>query len=177
MTDDSTEQEEPSGRLRKTIQKPGPILAVLIVVVSIIFLVFRSDQPDADPLPMSWFIIGAAIFGSIANQPYRTDDARKTHDVAGYLLWKSGVAIVFAMLLHLLFIAGLVKGPLFPDYVRGDDTFETMAKFVLVVDPKTYSDAAKIVVWSFLAGYSERFVPNLIAQLADKASKAANKKG
>jgi hypothetical protein len=46
-----------------------------------------------------------------------------------------------------------------------------MAKFVLIVDPKTYADAAKIVVWSFIAGYSEKFVPNLIARLADRASK------
>ena len=151
--------------------RPGPILFVLIIIVSIIFLIFRRGQENVDPLPLSWFIIGAAVFGSIANQPFRSDRAGQRTDLAGYLLWKAGVAIVFAMLLHLVFMAGLVQGSLFPEYSRSEEDFVDMANFVQIVDPKTYADAAKIVVWSFIAGYSERFVPNLIAQLADRASR------
>lgn len=172
MNHDSLDDRPAS--LRKKLIRPGPILFVLIVAVSAIFLVFRSTQQNVDPLPLSWFIIGAAVFGSIANQPYRTDNATQSADLAGYILWKAGVAVVFAMLLHLVFMAGLLEGPLFPKYSRSGDAFEDMAKFVQIVDPQTYADAAKSVVWSFMAGYSEKFVPNLIAQLADRASKQAD---
>ena len=151
--------------------RPGPILLALIVIVSLIFLVFRESQPNADPLPLAWFIMGAAVFGSIVNQPFRSDNPGQHADLAGYLIWKAGVAVVFAMLLHLIFMTGLLEGHLFPEYSRSDDEFIDMANFVLIVDPKTYADAAKIVVWSFIAGYSERFVPNLIARLADRASR------
>ena len=169
MNDKLLQPQEPSG-LRRFL-RPGPILLALIIFVSLVFLVFRKNQPDADPLPLAWFIMGAAVFGSIVNQPFRSDFTGQGTDLAGYLIWKAGVAVVFAMLLHLVFMAGLLEGPLFPKYSRSEDAFVDMAKFVLIVDPKTYADAAKVVVWSFIAGYSEKFVPNLIARLADRASK------
>jgi len=169
MNDKLLHHQEPSRWHR--FLRPGSILLALIIFVSLVFLMFRETQPDADPLPLSWFIMGAAVFGSIVNQPFRSDFTGQRTDLAGYLIWKASVAIVFAMLLHLVFMAGLLEGPLFPTYSRSEDAFIDMAKFVLIVDPKTYADAAKIVVWSFIAGYSEKFVPNLIARLADRASK------
>jgi len=37
--------------------------------------------------------------------------------------------------------------------------------FVLNVNPGTNADFAKLLAWSFVAGFSEKFVPNLIAKL------------
>jgi hypothetical protein len=35
----------------------------------------------------------------------------------------------------------------------------------LDVDPKTNADMAKILIWSFVAGYSEKLVPNMVTKI------------
>jgi hypothetical protein len=87
--------------------------------------------------------------------------------IAAYILWKSGVSIVFAFALHLMAIGGLIGSDLFPKFVTkaAESVTWNMQQFVTSVDPKSYQDIAEILVWSFIAGYSEKFVPNLIGRL------------
>ncbi|MEO1002569.1 MAG: hypothetical protein AAFX65_05595 [Cyanobacteria bacterium J06638_7] len=49
----------------------------------------------------------------------------------------------------------------------------SIGRFVLDVNPDTNADFAKLLLWSFVAGFSEKFVPNLIAKLEGQASRNA----
>lgn len=62
---------------------------------------------------------------------------------------------IFATLLFLTFIGGLVQGSLFPRF-GGDGWFDVLFR---------PSDWARLMVWSFIAGFSERFVPDLLNNL------------
>ena len=69
------------------------------------------------------------------------------------------VGALVALLLATLFLSGLVSGDLFPKFVNTDKPFES-AKSVLRggVSLASNSDFYKMIAWSLVAGYSERFV-------------------
>lgn len=63
---------------------------------------------------------------------------------------------VFATILFLIFLGGLVQGSLFPDLQRAsrwNDLFLDLTGW------------AKLMVWCFVAGFSERFVPDMLMTL------------
>ena len=82
---------------------------------------------------------------------------------------------VFALVLYCLFLSGIISGNLFPAFYfpeppnSGPDT-----PFMIDVFTKTYpltgQDLAKFLFWSFIAGFSERFVPQIITNVANKAT-------
>jgi len=150
--------------------------ALVIGVVAVAMLsglwLWRSigSEGGADEYPISWFIIAAAIMGSLANESYRRAElVRPTMGrVAAYLSWKCAVSIIFAFLLYLMLVAGLIGGDMFPKFVERplpEGAYWNMKLFLTEVEPATYKDIAKILVWSFIAGYAERFVPNLVGKI------------
>jgi hypothetical protein len=160
------------------------VFAVIVLAALLLGLWFWRSLPSgsgADKFPIAWFIIIAAILGSAVNEPFRQNEAhRPTYTwITAYIFWKSAVSVVFAFLLYLMAIGGLIGGDLFPQFIEtplGQGAPWNMEAFVTKVDPKTYKDIAKIIVWSFVAGYSEKFVPNLIGKLL-KASEGQGKNG
>ena len=73
------------------------------------------------------------------------------------------------MFVYTVFAGGILRGALFPDFNSADVPFVDMESFLRDIKPKTNSDVAKALVWSFIAGYSQRFVPNIFEQL-DRSS-------
>ena len=79
---------------------------------------------------------------------------------------------VFAMVLYLIMTAGLLEGELFPKIVAF--TPENSAQpldfrqFLLNTGPSTGADYAKLLVWSFIAGFAERFVPDTLSRFIEK---------
>jgi hypothetical protein len=61
---------------------------------------------------------------------------------------------VFAIILYFFFAGGLVTGSLFPEFKL----------------PLDGINVAKLVIWSFIAGFAERFVPDRLDQLSQQAN-------
>jgi hypothetical protein len=76
---------------------------------------------------------------------------------------------VFAFALYLIFMAGFLEGSFFPKFKSTSDPYETFAIFAALTEPATHADVAKAVLWAFIAGFSERFVPNFIDKIAKEA--------
>ncbi|SDL94451.1 hypothetical protein SAMN05192555_10810 [Franzmannia pantelleriensis] len=82
---------------------------------------------------------------------------------------------VFALVLYLVFLSGIVSGDLFPQFsFPPEDAGASGDDFMLSIFRETYPssgpDLAKLLFWSFVAGFSERFVPQLISNVTSSAS-------
>lgn len=107
-----------------------------------------------------WAIVSSVLFfgalGStvsfFSRQTLGPVEMSKTRTLVGTQLFGA----VFASLLFLAFIGGLIQGSLFPQFEGDGGWFSTIFR------PPSW---ARLMVWSFIAGFSERFVPDLLDNL------------
>lgn len=126
---------------------------------------------------ISWFSFECGIIGgfvSIQQRLRRLDDAELT------ILSQSWMTVlvipvyggIFSLVLYLLFLSGLIEGHLFPHF--SFNTFsdppqnDDLRKFFIETYPSSASDFAKFAFWSFVAGFSERFVPQIIQKVSSE---------
>lgn len=80
------------------------------------------------------------------------------------------IAGVLGFVMYGLFLSGMLQGDLFPKFSRTEDPFKDVFTFLDTVEPAQNIDTAKAIVWAFIAGFSERLVPNVLDRLVDQAS-------
>ncbi len=67
------------------------------------------------------------------------------------------------MIVYLLFAADLLKGDLFPEFhCAPEKTCADFHGFVSNWSPSGPAANAKAIVWGFISGFSERFVPDIL---------------
>lgn len=135
------------------LQSVGAIfLAFFMGVVGGTLSVIQRIQslPEGDPLfrsllirVSSWGLIGSPITGG-----------------------------AFAVILYLVFAANLFQASVFPSIKTPDTTTPNFWAFITATYPKIGVDWAKVLVWSFLAGFAERLVPDLLTRLTTAAQSA-----
>jgi hypothetical protein len=170
------------------------LLAIVLGIAGYGYAV-RSGKP----VPVLPVVVGMGIIGGFISLQRRIQAVPTIGDpilnigelsnsrFSVYLAPISGA--VFATLLYIIFIGGLLKGPLFPDISApsgGCETTSTAATepaaqnpkcvqgvtftdFVQKTTPASGANFAVLLVWSFIAGFAERFVPDTIDRLITKA--------
>lgn len=83
-----------------------------------------------------------------------SEDLKIIHRI-GYILLRPIVGIGAALILFFLLKSGLFNGEIFPDITADSDN--------------RYKQISLLIVWSFIAGFSEKFVPNLITKTESSA--------
>ena len=210
------------------------ILAALALATYGYLQLTARSNPDAKvvPIPILPIVIAMGMIGGYISLQQRIQAVPSTGDpiiniselsnsrFSVYLSPISGA--VFAVLLYIIFIAGLLTGPLFPKIsspvskcegtVSGvalrnsQDTSPTskenqalgagngsssapdsgtakpaepqecsktidFSAFVKETGPKSGVDFAMLLVWAFVAGFAERFVPDTIDRLISQSAK------
>ncbi|MFM7130933.1 MAG: hypothetical protein ACKO0V_16410 [bacterium] len=127
------------------------------------------------------FFGSAGAFISIKQRvealPYGNDAYRNI-----ILLNASMVGLIFglvrgaasAIILNILMISGLIDGELFPKYEfpnfpEASGLGHTFG-FLLHLDALPTSEISKILIWSLVAGFSERLLPDALERLSDPKS-------
>ncbi|HEY1808459.1 MAG TPA: hypothetical protein VGG42_07835 [Acidobacteriaceae bacterium] len=161
------------------------ILMVLAYTVIVGFALFRLRRHDHSFLAMAICVVYFGIIGGFVSSqrrmqsiPTDTDPLVSIFglDNARYYLWLSPLlGGIFASILTLMFIAGVLQGTIFPDFhvpsrVIGRSLFDIFAWQAL---PNGTESWAKLFVWAFLAGFAERLVPDSLDRLSSKLT--ANK--
>ena len=125
-------------------------------------------------------IFFAGAVGAVVNNYYRLANLSKNPAVLQEAGQMSLVIIqmyvsllisgILAFVAYGIFISGLVQGSLFPAFEKSDSRYESVTNLLSSLSPKTNLDAAKSIIWAFIAGFSERLVPNIIDALVTKAA-------
>jgi hypothetical protein len=72
---------------------------------------------------------------------------------------------LFAFVLYGVFASGIIQGEIFPKFQGSDKPYRTPYEFSDNMTPATNADTAKAILWAFIAGFAEGFVPNFIDKL------------
>ena len=90
-----------------------------------------------------------------------------------YALVPPMVGVIAAVVLYVGFVSGLVDGGLFPKMsCKGKDkTCVDLLEVIRNYGPTAATDYGKALIWSFVAGFSERFVPDVLQSLVARSQK------
>lgn len=87
-----------------------------------------------------------------------------------YLMLAPMVGGVLAMVLYLIFLSGLLRGDMFPEFVSlSTDKTTGFPTIFEQYGKHGFSDYAKLLVWAFIAGFSEKFVTNVLGRFEGAA--------
>lgn len=95
-------------------------------------------------------------------------------DSASYYLWLSPLlGAIFAVVLLLMFMGGILSGTVFPEFSNVANNLPhrnglTFFSFTWKTLPISSGDYAKLFIWAFLAGFAERLVPDSLDRLSSK---------
>lgn len=127
-------------------------------------------------LPMLAAIVVSGIMGGLVSTIRRVQGARFASnadlDLTGLEQGNTSLYLspflggVFALVLFFLFAGGFVTGDLFPK-VNLDGLL------VSGIEKLELKEVAKLIVWSFMAGFAEKFVPDRLERLTQAANQAA----
>jgi hypothetical protein len=170
----STAWEEQSGKFANT----GWLLLLILLaaLIAVSGLLFKVDSTLS--LHLDWNVILTALavafsgaVGGVLSMLQRlkkvSDEMHRSSQLIAIESSRSRIILqamltgsVFALVLWLMFAGGLLSGSLFPD----------LLKEKLLSLNTLNSVTAKLLVWAFIAGFAERFVPDLLDKLSLKAS-------
>jgi hypothetical protein len=172
---------------------------LLAIVLGMAWLGY--DRRTEQSVPVLPLVVSMGMIGGFVSLQRRIQAVPSTGDpilnitelsnskFSVYLTPISGA--VFAALLYVIFIGGLLQGPLFPKISSPAGACESpqvpgqaavgqqeekcpavvsFSDFVKKTAPASGAQFAILLVWSFIAGFAERFVPDTIDRLVNKAN-------
>ncbi|QDV50303.1 hypothetical protein [Gimesia fumaroli] len=126
----------------------------------------------------SWACFGCGLLGGFVSIQQRL---KRIGDEELTLLAQSWFQVllipvyggIFALVLYIGFLSTIIEGSLFPQFSSPPfsepvPTTKDIQDFFMQTYPATGTDLAKLLFWSFLAGFSERFVPQVLDQTQKK---------
>ena len=179
MITDSERQKSLLDITKKLVLFTG--ISLLIIAAWFYFLI---DVFNGQRTYLLLIVFAAGIVGGFVSIQQRLPkaDLEKLKELSQS--WTSLLLIplnggIFAIVLHIIFLSGLLQGSFFPEYLPLEDfNSETLVddfnKFLTTTFPKNGPNVAKLIFWSFVAGFSERFVPQIIMKTAKQSSETNN---
>lgn len=146
---------------------------LIIMTASALLLVgviFGLTLVRGNRFMVSWVCFGAGLLGGFVSIQQRL---KKFGEEELDLLSKSWFQIllipvyggIFALVLYVGFLSGIVEGSLFPRFATQEfgtpPTTDDIRRFFSSY-PSSGPDLAKLLFWTFVAGFSERFVPQIL---------------
>jgi hypothetical protein len=163
---------------RKTIQ--GMLVtfcsAVGIVIIAGFFAYIRNDQTIIQTEMLIGLLGGFVssflrIYLMLPGSDLIAAIGSLRSDRAG-LMAKPLLGAAFAVALHLLFMSKMLSGGLFPSLAIYEiDGVAPFAKFFYGNVIATPVDFAKLLIWCFIGGFAERFVPDILDRFSSSGVK------
>lgn len=146
----------------------------LIIFAVLAKSLWMNDSDSEFPLTMAIFLTGAG--GGIISTYFRLKSLPPTQVEANAIIQIYVTPIVAGLLgwiCYAFFLTEMLQGPLFPNFT-GKDIKYTDLSSVFMIKPDQSLDAAKALLWAFVAGFSEKLIPNILDKLALQAENASS---
>ncbi|MGB3472774.1 MAG: hypothetical protein WBA51_18305 [Erythrobacter sp.] len=142
-------------------------------------LIFASSYYLGSRLMVTWVVFSTGIIGGFVSIQQRVKNISDEELVLISGSWFQILLIpifgaIFALVLYCIFLTQIATLDMFPKMVFPEipETGPDEAYIVKILQetyPASGQDLAKIVFWSFVAGFAERFVPQIITKMSAKA--------
>jgi hypothetical protein len=168
------------------------VLFRMLVPMTALFLGFIAwmELAKGEIQPIVYVIVSGSIGGLISTiRRVQDTTGSDTHALTFLDLKLNRLTIylapcygaVFSVILLLFFTSHMLTGDIFPSIEtmdtdlaeQADTVAEVMRNFVSNTYPATGGDCAKLIIWSFIAGFAEKFVPDTLDRLAARGQKTA----
>lgn len=156
----------------------GRILLVLVLLSAVMALLMLVDKGERARVPVLVFLLGNA--GGYVSV-HKSLAELKDFELEGLsrswlgLVVPSFIGGVLALVLYLLFLSGIVAGELFPQFDQDSDDsllrnqVNAESVEILMWQHGTVGAYAKLLFWSFFAGYNQKYAADIIDSVKTRA--------
>ena len=155
------------------------LIVMTFVALLLVGSIFSATLFYGEKLMISWLCFACGLIGGFVSIQQRI---KRLGDEELDLLSRSWFQVllipiyggIFSLVLYVGFLSEIIKGPLFPHFSIEPfnapmPTAEDVVKFLQTTLPTSGQEFAKLLFWSFVAGFSERFVPQLLEKSKSNA--------
>lgn len=142
-----------------------PLIIFAVLANSLWF----GKEGDIVPLTLAIFLTGAG--GGVISTYFRLKNMAPVNMESNAILQVYITPIIAGLLgwiCYAFFLTGMLKGHMFPEFKGQGDAYQNILS-VFNIMPLTSLDAAKALLWAFVAGFSEKLIPNILDKLAAQA--------
>ncbi len=145
-------------------------VSAIVFVVLLAALAWVNNDARA---PFLALILAFGAVGAVLREQVHLRKKKDAEDASATIAWFYPVmGSLVAVVLMTLFLSGLVSGALFPRFLNMDGKFDgAYAALRGGMTLASQADFYKMIAWSILAGYSERFVLAKLEALTSAAKK------
>ena len=171
---DSEKSEAPRNtRYGKLLRATKRLILMTLCGLLLIGLFFGATLVFGKRFMVTWAVFGCGLVGGFVSIQQRL---KRIPDEELELLSRSWFQVllipvyggVFALVLYLAFLGGIIEGAMFPRFSVPEfavpPSSQDMKNLFTSTYPTAGPDFAKLIFWSFIAGFSERFVPQIISK-------------
>jgi hypothetical protein len=146
-----------------------------------------ADLTDTELLSILPVVILAGVLGSFVSALNRIYSTKDIFPITSYSVFLRGtstyliayssipalVGAISSTILYVVFASEIVVGPFFPGFAckLGEGSCLEFQQFLTSWTPAYAQDYAKSIVWGFVAGFSERFVPDILNKVTRDSEK------
>ena len=161
--------------------------ATLIIAAFAGCALLYSDWTGNELLSILPVVILAGVLGSFVSALNRIYSSKDIFPITSYSVFLRGtntyliayssipalVGAISSTILYVVFASEIVVGPFFPEFSckLGENHCVEFQQFLTSWSPKSAPDHAKAIVWGFVAGFSERFVPDILNRVTSDSEK------
>jgi len=158
-------------RVEKLLTITKRLIIMTAVALGVVSAIFAITLVFGERFMVSWACFGCGLVGGFVSIQQRL---KNFGEEELELLSKSWFQIllipvyggIFGLVLYVGFLSKIVEGQLFPKFTippfGNPPVTENVRDFFSGAYPSTGVDLAKLLFWSFFAGFSERFVPQIL---------------
>ncbi len=152
----------------------GSFLILLILFLAAYLALQYTDHQATLPIVLLFGALGSFISQQRRLKEFSDEDF-ELFNFSTIYKWLSPVGgAVLAGILYLMFIGDLLAGDIFPSFLapqtdQGKPRVSGI-KVIFEIGSPIPGDYAKLLFWSFVAGYSERFVTDILGRFETHAS-------